>query len=990
MINGAFTHSASNIDRAAIAATSRSTSTMVQLAPTRRAMSRQRSVLDVALHDELTLEVGALIARARPPRLHDSCRLLMVPSTRSRQLITVRGDMADSKFGKLADLGNEATVEQFFVARLLRDLGYRDGQIKPKATIDELKISRGRKSEKWRPDYAVTVDGKVRWICEAKGVEEPLDDWVGQSQSYCLALNSTQPDNPVEFFLLTNGVTTRVYRWDDATHLAEASFGDFVDGNQKYSSIRNLLAPRAFKTAPTTVVTAEGEHILRRSSVSDLNSDFAWAHRLIYKRDNLSYNAAFMEFVKVIFLKLHSDREAHADPNVRSLDDKSIVVPAEAVKFSSAWIKSREADTPSPLDAILFQRLLSDFEVAISNGRKKRIFPKGERLLLSPDTLRALVDRLEHVDLISIDADLNGRMFETFLNSTLRGKALGQYFTPRSVVKLATGLAQLRADDNHVDRVIDACSGTGGFLIEALADMWSKLDSNASLSNKRREELRMQVAEQSLIGVDVARDPALARIARINMYLHGDGGTSVYQLDSLDKKVTDNPTDEPETVQEKAEFRRRLKQSTTSSDGSPPPGLADVALTNPPFAKEYTRDEEGDAKLLDEYELSYDTVGGARRPLKSLSSMVMFLERYFDLLGPRGRLVTVVDDSILGAPRHKRVREWIRKNWIVRAVVSLPGDAFQRSQARVKTSLIVLEKKSSEDEIQPDVFMYYCSWVGVDDSSRQRILPVDAENRERARGEIERVTALYRAFQAGDPDAAAWTVSAASIADRFDVKACLPEAEARVPDWEAAGFTIQPLGDLLELAVTQVAQAEREIDSSSTDELVTYLRVRYDGFCEAGDEVSTADIAKQTLTRVRSGDFVFSHINAIHGAVAVVPEEFDGLVVTNEYTVCRPSSNLSASVIWALVRSHEARAEMLLLATGIGRTRVRWDELRKLRLPVPGPDVRDRIDDAVKRANEAEDAMRRLRAEASRTASVEMLLDSERSRSIISAFKPPR
>lgn len=900
------------------------------------------------------------------------------------------GGVTESKFGSLVDLGNEATVEQFFVARLLTDLGYKDGQIKPKATLDELKISKGRKSEKWRPDYAVTVGGKVRWICEAKGVEEDLDDWVGQSQSYCLALNSSQSDNPVEFFMLTNGVTTRVYRWDDATPVAEASFGDFVDGNRDYASIRGILVPEAFKAAPASAPVAEGEHVLRRRSMSDLNSDFAWAHRLIYKRDNLSYNAAFMEFVKVVFLKLHSDREAHADPAARELDDKSIVVPAESVKFSTAWIKSREADTPSPLDAILFQRLLSDFEVAITNGRKKRIFPKGERLLLSPDTLRVLVDRLERADLISIDADLNGRMFETFLNSTLRGKALGQYFTPRSVVKLATGLAQLRADDKHVDRVIDACSGTGGFLIEALADMWSKLDANASLSNKRREELRMQVAEQSLIGVDVARDPALARIARINMYLHGDGGTSVYQLDSLDKKVAASPTDEPEIVQEKAEFRKRLKRAAKGSEGSPPPGFADVALTNPPFAKEYTRDEEGDAQLLDDYELSFDTNGGARRPLKSLSSMVMFLERYFDLLGPRGRLVTVVDDSILGAPRHRRVRDWIRRNWIVRAVVSLPGDAFQRSQARVKTSLIVLEKKSSEDEVQPDVFMYYCSWVGVDDPSRQRILPTDAENREKAREEIARVTVLYRAFQAGEPEAAAWTVSASAIADRFDVKACLPETEARVPDWEAAGFTIRPLGDLLELAVNDKTEADRKIDTSSTDDLVTYLRVRYDGFCEAGDEVSTGGIAKQTLIRVHAGDFVFSHINAIHGAVAVVPEEFDGLVVTSEYTVCRPSADLSASVVWSLVRSPEARAEMLLLATGIGRTRVRWEELRRLRLPVPGQDVRDRIDDAVKRANEAEDAVRRLRAEASRTASVEMLLDSERSQSIIAAFKPPR
>lgn len=269
----------------------------------------------------------------------------------------------------------------------------------------------------------------------------------------------------------------------------------------------------------------------------------------------------------------------------------------------------------------------------------------------------------------------------------------------------------------------------------------------------------------------------------------------------------------------------------------------------------------------------------------------------------------------------------------------------------------------------PNVFMYYCSWVGVDDPSRQctfRSMPRTASRRAKR---SKRVTALYRAFQAGDPEVASWTVSAASIADRFDVKACLPEAESRVPDWEAAGFTIRPLGELLELAVTDGNRADREIDTSATDDLVTYLRVRYGGFCEAGVEVSTSDIAKQTLTRVEAGDLVFRQINAIHGVVAVVPDGFDCLVVTNEYTVCKPSRDLSASVIWALVRSPEARAEILLLATGIGRTRVRWDELRKLRLPVPGQDVRDRIDDAVRRANQAEDDMRRLRAEANRTAS---------------------
>jgi len=888
-----------------------------------------------------------------------------------------------NKFGNLSDLGNEATVEQFFANRLLSDLGYKDSQIKPKASLSELVVSKGRKSEKWRPDYAIEAAGTIRWIVEAKGVEEDLDKWVQQASSYCLALNSSQETNPVEYFVLTNGVSTRLYRWDDSKPLVEANFRDFVDGNQSYAEIRRILNPNQFAKKRRVPPADPARHVLRRHSVSDLNADFAWAHTVIYKRDNLSYTAAFMEFVKVIFLKLNSDREAHASLDIVKLDDEAISVPVDDVKFSTKWILSREKDTPSPLDSILFQNLLATFEMDVAAARKKRIFPKGERLLLSPETLKVLVDRLESVDLISIDADLNGRMFETFLNSTLRGKALGQYFTPRSVVKLATGLARLRADDGHVDRVIDACSGTGGFLIEALADMTAKVNNNRSLSEIRKEELRTQIAQESLIGIDVARDPALARIARINMFLHGDGGTSIFQLDSLDKNVAAGLNEDPELVAEKNEFRSRI-----AANGSA--GIADVALTNPPFAKEYSRDQENEAALLDEYVLSIDHAGGAARKLKSLTSMVMFLERYYDFLAPGGRLITVLDDSILAAPKHARVRSWIRENWIIKGVVSLPGDAFQRSQARVKTSLLLLEKRRSKADVQPDVFMYYCSYVGVDDPSRQRLLPVDEHNRRHALAEIERVIALYDAFERGSSEADEWIVSAQAVSERFDVKHCLPEPEARVADWVDASFEVVPLSELADLAIDSSNESERVIETGETDEVVNYLRVRYDGFCESGDEAFTGDLPNIKLTRVEEGDIVFSHINAIHGAVGIVPAELAGYVVTNEYTVCRANERISASVLWTILRSNEARAELILLATGIGRTRVKWSELRELKLPLPGDALQSQVTKALQEASEAEDAARNLRREATELAARELLLDSQRARTLIAAFKPPR
>ncbi|MEV4312991.1 N-6 DNA methylase [Actinocrispum sp. NPDC049592] len=891
---------------------------------------------------------------------------------------------AENKFGRLSDLSNEATVEQFFVNRLLSDLGYVDKNIRPKVALDELAISLGRKKVKYRPDYAMLVGGKVRWICEAKAVDENLDDWVSQCSSYCLELNKEHAENPVEYFLLTNGVTTRLYRWDSGKPLVEASFHHFVDGNQQYDRIRAILSSTALRVRPSQRNMQQTDRfVLRRKTVSELNADFAWAHRQIYKREHLSYAAAFMEFVKIVFLKLLSDRDVHSSANAIEEEDQ-VTVPIDEVRFSRRWIEIREKDTSNPLDSILFQDLLSNFETEIREGKKKRIFNPGERLNISPDTIKAIAERFQNIDLISIDADLNGRMFETFLNSTLRGKALGQYFTPRSVVKLAVGLANLDVGPKRVDVVMDACCGTGGFLIEALAAMWSKIEQNSSLSNKQREELRARVATECLIGVDVARDPALARIARINMYLHGDGGSSIYQLDALDKKVRSGSTDSPEIRQEKTEFRKRIEASD---------GLADVVLTNPPFAKDYSREQSSESTLLDDYELAYDHKGGSLRPLATVSSMVMFLERYHDLLKPGGRLITVIDDSLLGANRYRPLRDWIRRNWLVRAVVSLPGDAFQRSQARVKTSVIMLQKRLSQEEEQPAVFMYYCTAVGIDDPPRQRVLPIDEINRKKAIDEIRRVGKLYEEFFEGKPEAKPWAVPASAIGDRMDVKACLMQPGRRVKEWEENGLSVVTLQELIRPVYPKNSislRPEDVIDTAESDELVTYLRVRYDGFTEAGDEVWTSDISGQKMHRVRTGDIVISHINAIHGAIGVVPPEHDGLVVTSEYTVCTTVSGMDPKVVWTLLRSPEVRAELLILATGIGRTRITWDQASKLMLPVPDKNLSSTLIADLTRAENAELDARNTRTAVRTKAESKLQLGSSAAQEILAAFKPPR
>lgn len=119
----------------------------------------------------------------------------------------------------------------------------------------------------------------------------------------------------------------------------------------------------------------------------------------------------------------------------------------------------------------------------------------------------------------------------------------------------------------------------------------------------------------------------------------------------------------------------------------------------------------------------------------SLRSSVMFIERYADLLknDGTGKLVAVIDDSILSSKSYDYVRDYIREKFIIRAIVSLSGDAFQRAGARSKTSIIYLIHRPPKDESQPDIFMAESLYVGLDDvppttpPSKVKQAKIDAE-----------------------------------------------------------------------------------------------------------------------------------------------------------------------------------------------------------------------------------------------------------------------
>ncbi len=890
-----------------------------------------------------------------------------------------------NNYCQLEDLHNEADVEQLFICRLLSALHYPDAAIRPKDSLSNLIVGgmRGVPQGEYRPDFALKKQRRIRWIIEAKAPDEPLDRHVWQPKGYCMLLNGEFHDsNPTKYYMLTNGKKTRLYRWDRNAPEMELDFTDFVDGNTAFEKLQQLVAWDNLNIGHEEATNINCDFCIVKESLSEVNAAFAWCHQHIYKKDNISQGEAFSEFVKLVALKLMSDRQIK-DRHPEALAEKAIYVPSGEVKFSTKWIDAELENSPNPMSDIQFKSFVAKMEAEIARGERKRFFDADEKIKLKAETIYGVVQKLEKMFLFGIDADLNGRLFETFLNATMRGKDLGQFFTPRSLVKLGVRLAQIkvhaRTEDGtyHTDSIIDACCGTGGFLIDVFAEMLGKAEAKTNLSRTEKDRLIETIRKKKIVGIDIGKGPNLSRVARLNMYLHGDGGTRIFNTDALDKDPQILDTDEIELIKEKEELQQIFADRSE---------YFDIAITNPPFAKVYERSLDSEKRVLNQYKIGKDENGNVRASVKS---SLLFIERYFDLLKVGGRLITVIDDGILSGREYAWFRTFIREKFLVRAVISMPGDAFQRSKARVKTSFLILEKRDESAnpvQEQPPVFMYACKYVGNDDPSRQRTLPIDTVLREKAKQEINDVCKEYDLYCAGQGNTK-YIVSPEKIGDRLDVKNCLLIKGRSVKVWEDKGYSVYKISDVLR---QKTFTNTNTIITKDSEEIVRQIIVRYNGSIDFGEEITACDTQYSKLYMVNTGDIVISNIAASYGSIAVVPEELDGCVVSNEYTVLRAKEPYNEKILKCILRSPELRSEILLSSTGSNRTRMQWDSFKEISLIYPDIDTEKQMLEAIEYAEKLEAELNLVKHKAATIVEQTYNLASGEVCNILEAFKPPK
>lgn len=506
-------------------------------------------------------------------------------------------------------------------------------------------------------DILVKIDNKECFIIEAKKISKKLD-----SKDKKQALKYAKSEK-VPFAVLTNGANIYCYNAETGERI---SFdGKYVDKLPQKSDIPYVL--KLFKTnkkcsdipSPTDDITLPFRQGL---SLRQLNVVFEKCHNIIRKLEHNEQDA-FEDFSKMLFLKLLEEKaeDELGKPNAFKL-------PYSYRFYELAQMPQSAADQ--------VQQAINAMITKIKENHKYSDVLGDGIGLKKANTFYSIVKILDSISFIDCSTDVKGAAFEYYVRATLKGKKLGQYFTPRNLVRI---MYSILGEDKIYDRIknlekeksfkiLDPACGTAGFLVYMLQTNLRRLEDEYKcnkVSEERYVEIRKRIKENTFYGSDA--NPAVAAAAKMNMIIAGDGQTNIKNENSLSADANNWSVSNPDV---------------------------NFILTNPPFGTS----ENGSLDEKDKEQYS---------PGVLMKGQVLFLEKMIKSTVSKGEILTVIDQGILNTDSNIPLRNFILANCYIKAIVELPIETFKPNKINVKSSLLYLQKKSKEDLNKEDDYKFY-------------------------------------------------------------------------------------------------------------------------------------------------------------------------------------------------------------------------------------------------------------------------------------------
>jgi type I restriction enzyme M protein len=291
----------------------------------------------------------------------------------------------------------------------------------------------------------------------------------------------------------------------------------------------------------------------------------------------------------------------------------------------------------------------------------------------------------EHGSLRHIQREFKTRLYESFLRQSAGVKALGQYFTPRNVVRAIVKMSTASALGPSA-RIADPFCGVGGFLLETIV-------GNPHIYKQFEPRNGVVNTDMTIVGYDKGtdekEDERTIILAKANML--------IYFSDLLAQNHTET------TLQSfsSGAFNRvfKLLRSNLGTFSKVDDDPYDLILTNPPYV---TSGVSSLRKAIEDEGLAGQYTSGGR----GTESLAM--EWIIRNLAPGGQAIVVVPDGLL---IQNPVLEFITKKCRVQAIISLPTRTFYSTSK--KTYVLALTRLQPNAPAQTDpVFTYLVSEIG--------------------------------------------------------------------------------------------------------------------------------------------------------------------------------------------------------------------------------------------------------------------------------------
>ncbi|MCJ7633623.1 N-6 DNA methylase [Candidatus Bathyarchaeota archaeon] len=516
----------------------------------------------------------------------------------------------------------------------------------------------------------------------------------------------------------------------------------FVDDER----ILEVLHDRLFSSDDVLRKQVELEEENRHQrTVEELIQNLLQLEDKLREEKGITHIDAIRDIIFLVFIKLYEEK--------REFEDKENRFKVDTFKKYQATI-----DQEKEKHAIrsLFDLIEKDPTLVAAS-----VFTETDNLSEKLDddfVLKFFVEPFEKYHFYTTRIDGIGAAYEVLGMRAGKDVKAGQFFTPENVVKFMMKLAELDVDDV----VLDPACGTSRFLVYAMEDMLKKAEKT-----RNSEEKKEKIRKEQLFGTDY--DLRVAKLAKMNMYIHGDGKANIFSQDGLllyDEKNRAIPTNMDDRIDviltnpplggqsyQRSEYNEKFK--TERMEVIPKRNLTKEELEakekrlqelQPALTSAQTSQDLSKAKKLtkslkqcsskiaslradlDAGRIKWSAtgnqmkggalfVGAAKHYLKAIRNKNELVE------WRGGKLLIILDEGILNTKDYQSVRDIIRKYFFVKAIISLSRDTFVPvSSTATKTSILYAIKKDDPDITQKEpIFFAHAEKVGID--TKKRVCP---------------------------------------------------------------------------------------------------------------------------------------------------------------------------------------------------------------------------------------------------------------------------